>query len=261
MTRWHEDDLAGRLLEDEKSQWEVVEFPAIAKSNDILGRKESGALWPERYPVEELNNFRNGMLRRMWLSLYQQEPRKTEEGALWTYDMIEHIDNKPQMKRIVVAIDPATTSNKNSDKTGIIIAGLGVDNKGYVLEDRTCKASPHGWAKKAVNAYHNWEADRIVGEVNQGGDMVENTIRTIDKNVSYKEVRATRGKSIRAEPIAALYEQEPRKIFHVGEFVELEDQLTTWDPQTSTDSPNNLDALVWAFTELMLKGKKSAGTW
>lgn len=250
MTRWHEDDLAGRLLKQEKEKWEIINFPAIAEENDILGRKSGEALWPERYNIDELNDIKSTMLKRLWLALYQQKPRKDEEGALWNYDMFKYVDEYPDLQRIVVAIDPAVTNKSSSDETGIIVAGKSAAGFAYVLDDRTCKDTPNGWAKKAVAAYKKYKADRIVGEVNQGGDMVESTIRTVDWTVSYKAVRATRGKQIRAEPVAALYEQG--KVFHVGEFEKLEDELTTWSPETSNDSPNRLDALVWALTDLML---------
>jgi phage terminase large subunit-like protein len=137
------------------------------------------------------------------------------------------------------------------------VAGISEDGYGYVLEDRTVNGSPNTWGRKAVTGYHKYNADRIVGEVNQGGDMVETVIRTVDKQASYKEVRATRGKQLRAEPIAALYEQG--KIFHAKGLEKLEDELTTWDPETSKDSPNRLDALVWALTELMLNNQSSWG--
>lgn len=253
MTRWHEDDLAGRLLKQEGDNWDIVNFPAIAKEEDILGREEGEALWPERYPISEIEDIRNTLLDRMFLSLYQQEPRKTEESALWNYDIIKNVNEYPNLKKVIVAIDPATSNNSNSDETGIIGAGIGPNNFGYVLEDRSTKASPNGWAKKAISAYNEYKADAIIAEVNQGGDMVESVIRSQDRNVSYKEVRASRGKTIRAEPIASLYEQG--KVFHVGKFTKLENQLTTWEQ--GNDSPDRLDALVWALTELMLNNRKS----
>lgn len=250
MTRWHEDDLAGRLLEQEGEKWEVIDFPAIAEENDILGREPGEPLWPERYDIKELNDIKSTMLRRLWLALYQGKPRKDEEGALWDYDMIDYVNEYPELQRIVVAVDPAVSKKKSSDETGIIVAGKSAAGFAYVLEDRTIKASPNGWAKKTVNGYKKYNADRVVGEVNQGGDMVESTVRTVDSYTSYKAVRATRGKQIRAEPVAALYEQG--KVFHVREFEKLEDELTSWSPESSNDSPNRLDALVWALTELML---------
>src|SRR5580765_1243029 len=127
------------------------------------------------------------------------------------------------LQRIVVAIDPATTSGEDADETGIVVAGLGVDGYGYVLDDLSCRLSPDGWARRAVNAYHAFEADRIIAETNNGGDLVGTVIRTIDPRVSYRKIVASRGKVIRAEPIAALYEQW--RVFHVRPFPELEDQM------------------------------------
>jgi predicted phage terminase large subunit-like protein len=177
-------------------------------------------------------------------------------GALWTRDLIEHAriarDQKPDMRRIVVAIDPAITSHEDSDETGIIVAGLGVDGRGYVLEDCSGKYTPMDWAQKAIGAYNRWHADKIVAEANQGGAMVENTLRVVDRNLPIKLVHASKGKITRAEPISALYEQG--RVSHVGAFDQLEDQLCTFT-SGSTDSPDRLDALVWALTEIVLGGR------
>lgn len=174
-------------------------------------------------------------------------------NALWKRTtMIEPFrvyQNKvPALVRVVVGVDPAVTSNDDSNETGIIIGGLGINGHGYVLDDRSIKESPLGWASTAVKAYDQFEADRVVGEVNNGGDLVESNIRTVDPNISYQSVRASRGKVTRAEPISALYEQG--KIHHVGCFPELEDQMCEWMP--GQPSPDRIDALVWVFTELML---------
>jgi predicted phage terminase large subunit-like protein len=175
------------------------------------------------------------------------------EGALWSRDLIEAIrcdkSSLPPMRRIVVALDPAVSVGEDSDATGIVVAGLGVDDKGYVLEDGSGKYLPIEWARRAVALYYKWSADRIVAEANQGGAMVETTIRTVDPNASYKAVHASRGKITRAEPVAALSEQ--RRIFFAGSFPELEDELCTF-VAGSPDSPDRLDAMVWAFTELMV---------
>lgn len=178
------------------------------------------------------------------------------EGALWNRALIEkhRVKKAPDLKRIVVAIDPAVTSNEQSDETGIIVAGLGRDDRGYVLEDLSGRYTPDGWARKALGAYKRHKADRIIGEVNNGGDMIEHTIRTLPngRNASYKAVRASRGKQARAEPVAALYEQG--RVSHVGGLPDLEDQLCTWEPLGDRRSPDRLDAGVWALTELMLGG-------
>jgi len=174
-------------------------------------------------------------------------------GALWHRDaMLDpyRVQDIPELRRIVVAVDPAVTSTEDSDETGIVVCGLGVDGRGYVLEDRTCKESPAGWARIAISAYHKWGADRIVAEGNQGGDMIEAIIRSIDPAISYSRVHASRGKFARAEPVAALYEQG--RVSHVGSLPALEDELCEYDPTIATESPNHLDALVWAITDLML---------
>jgi phage terminase large subunit-like protein len=154
------------------------------------------------------------------------------------------------LRRIVVAVDPATTSNEHSDETGIVVAGIGRDQHFYVLADRSLIGTPDQWARAAVNAFREFDADRIIAETNNGGDMVEAVIRQVDRSVSYRKVTATRGKTIRAEPIAALYEQG--RGHHVGAFDRLEDQMTEFDPTDvqRVKSPDRMDALVWAGTEL-----------
>ncbi|PZN08384.1 MAG: ATP-binding protein [Bacillota bacterium] len=176
-------------------------------------------------------------------------------GALWQRKRIDElrVREAPELVRVVVAIDPAVTSEEGSDETGIVVAGRGVDGHAYVLADRSCRMSPDGWARRAVKAYYDFDGDRIVGEVNNGGDLVETVIRTVDPKVPYKAVRASRGKAVRAEPVAALYEQG--KVHHVGTFEHLEDQLCqiTPDGYQGAGSPDRADALVWALTELMLE--------
>lgn len=173
------------------------------------------------------------------------------EGALWTLDRIDagRVAIAPDMVRVVVAIDPSGGSGPNNDEQGIVVAGLGVDGGLYVLADRSCKLSPHGWASRAIAAYREFAADRIVAERNFGGEMVESTILQVDKLVPVKVITASRGKVQRAEPIAALYEHVPARVHHVGALPQLEDQLTAWTPQDGT-SPDKLDAMVWALTEL-----------
>lgn len=170
-------------------------------------------------------------------------------GALWHRSNILY-KPAPELVRVVVAIDPAVTSSEQADETGIIVAGIGIDGLGYVLADRSARVSPDSWARRAVQGYDDFKGDRIIGEVNNGGEMVGLTIGTVRKNLPYTAVHASRGKQARAEPVAALYEQH--RIFHTQEFNELEDQLVTWTPE-SGESPDRLDALVWAFTELFLQ--------
>ena len=171
------------------------------------------------------------------------------EGALWNRKMIDdaRVTEAPTMTRICVAIDPAVTSGEDSDETGIVVAGVSMDGQYYVLHDGTLRASPDGWARKAVDLYHEYKANRIVAEKNNGGDMVGSVIRHVDPRVPIKLVTATRGKQVRAEPVSALYEQG--KVHHVGGFSELEDQMVSWTPDSNT-SPDRMDALVWAITEL-----------
>jgi phage terminase large subunit-like protein len=176
------------------------------------------------------------------------------EGALWKRDEIEEhrVREAPELKRIVVACDPAATSGEEANETGIVVAGVSRSGEGYVLDDRTVRASPLKWAERAVAAYHVFKADRLIAETNQGGEMVKQTIATVDPKVPYKGIHATRGKLTRAEPVAALYEQG--RVHHVGAFPELEDQLCQWEP--GAPSPDRLDALVWALTELMVDAEK-----
>ena len=179
------------------------------------------------------------------------------EGALWTHKQIEDTrllkDTEKELKTIIVAIDPAVTAGENSDETGIVVVGKDMNNEYYVLEDVSGKYSPDEWGRLAVKTFYDWEADRIVAETNNGGDLVERLLRSVDNNIPYRSVRATRGKMLRAEPIAALYEQ--KKVHHMGAFPELETQMCTYVGQLKP-SPDRLDALVWGLTEL----SKSQGT-
>jgi phage terminase large subunit-like protein len=169
------------------------------------------------------------------------------------------------MQKIVVAVDPNTTSGESADAAGIVIVGLGFDRLGYVLDDRTQRGGPKAWAAASVDAYHDWEADRIVAESNNGGEMVELTIKGYDPTVPVRLVTASRGKRTRAEPIAALYvtDEEHDKqstIRHVGTFPELEQEMATWTP--ADESPNRMDAVVWGFWDLkMWQPTASWGSW
>lgn len=197
-------------------------------------------------------------------------------GALWKLSQIEalRVLRAPELLRVVVSVDPSGGSKKKvpgadsvtreSDEVGIGAAGVGMcrckcDNPwdkpelhGFVLDDETDILKPADWADRVVKLYRERRADRVVAEVNFGGEMVEHTVRTADATVSYKSVTASRGKAIRAEPVSALYEQG--KIHHVGAFAKLEDEMTQWNPLTDSRSPNRVDWLVWAFTDLMLDG-------
>jgi phage terminase large subunit-like protein len=157
-----------------------------------------------------------------------------------------------EMRRIVVAVDPPASSRKTSDACGIVAAGLDSDGNAVVLADATVRAAkPLAWAGAAVALFHRLEADAIVAEVNQGGDMVTAVIRTVDGAVPVKAVRANRGKWLRAEPVAALYSQG--RVKHAGRFAELEDEMCDFGPDglSGGRSPDRVDALVWAIGELM----------
>jgi phage terminase large subunit-like protein len=175
------------------------------------------------------------------------------DGALWTRAMLDtariDIAALPEMKRIVVAIDPAVSAGEKSDETGMIVAGLGADGLVYVLADASGRFSPDEWARRAISLYDKHGADRIIGETNNGGDLIETTLRTVRPAVPYKAVTATKGKRIRAEPVAALYEQN--RVRHAPGLGLLEDQMCNWEPGGADRSPDRLDALVWAVTELM----------
>jgi hypothetical protein len=202
-------------------------------------------------------------------ALWALEDRQTEGGAIPGIDKfrgaIEWDGDKPfavyggarvGLQRIVVSVDPSgTKGDGNGDDVGIIVAGLGIDGRGYVFEDATCNLSPEGWGRRAIDRYRAWNGDRIVGEKNYGGDMVRAIVQATDRTVPFKAVDATRGKVVRAEPIAALYEQG--RVTHCGIFGDLEDQMCNFTASgyVGDGSPDRADALVWALTELML-GKR-----
>ena len=179
-------------------------------------------------------------------------------GALWQLAWIDNNRAKVEplfgLERVVVAIDPAVSTNEGSDQTGIIAAGIDGNGHAFVLEDASGRHAPHEWAARAIELYRKHSADRIVAEKNNGGDMVEATIRSIDPTVSFKAVTASRGKVVRAEPVSALYEQG--RVHHVGTFSQLEEQMcaftSDFSRSTAGYSPDRVDALTWAITELLL---------
>ena len=192
-------------------------------------------------------------------------------GALWTREMIDRNrlrpDDKgnlpvlPKMDRIVVGVDPAVTGNDNSALTGIVVAGKSGD-KYYVLQDLSLQGSPKEWASEVVAAYHEWDADCIIAEVNNGGDLVEEVVRSVDasSNLHYTAVRASRGKMKRADPVGSIYEQN--KVHHVGQFADLEYEMCNFTGQASDKSPDRMDAMVWAMTDLLeWSGAESIGEW
>jgi len=181
-------------------------------------------------------------------------------GALWNRSLLEQcemnipdpVDFAQKLARVVVSVDPAVTANAESDMTGIVVAGMDHNGKCYVLEDATDRFTPEGWASRAIELYHKYSADRIVAERNQGGEMVRHTIQTVDETAPIRLVHASRGKYARAEPVSALYERG--LVFHKHGLDDLETQMVSWEPLGSIGSPDRLDALVWAITDLALKG-------
>lgn len=208
---------------------------------------------PDQYIEQELGGLSDRKKRRFQLGEWLDDV----EGALWSRQMIDaaRVVKAPKdLLLVYIGVDPAVTAKEGSNSTGIIAAG--VDERGhyYILADRTQeRASPKVWGTAAVTAYNEFNSDRMIGEVNNGGDLVERNIKVIDARVNFESVHATRGKITRAEPIAALYEKG--LVHHVGEFPELEEQMTSYAPlvQDQMESPDRLDALVWAMTALIEK--------
>ena len=194
-------------------------------------------------------------------ALWALEDRMAPDGKAMPGIDSQRVKEAPEMRRIVVAVDPSgTRGDGGGDDIGIVVAGVGIDGRGYVLEDGTCQLSPEGWGRRAVDLYHRWKADRIIGERNYGGDMVRFTIATAGQRAAFKEVVASRGKVVRAEPVSALYEQG--KVSHVGVHPDLEDQMCNFTPSgyVGEASPDRADALVWALTELMVQDVRPAQT-
>lgn len=225
----------------------------MARDNTVVTR---GATWANAHNlagafIEEMHERYSGT--RLGRQELEGDILEDVEGALWTQALIEAARVKAVPKaliRIVVAVDPAVTAHERSDGCGIVVAGCNDAGHAYVLADLTQQAaSPDSWATAALNAVAEYKADRLVAEVNQGGDLVEAVLRTKQANVPYKAVHASRGKWVRAEPVAALYEQG--RVHHVGQFSALEDEMTRYVPGQSS-SPDRMDALVWALTDLLL---------
>ncbi len=200
----------------------------------------------EDYIENTLDTMTGSSKKRFRLGEYADEA----EGALWNDELInrDRVTEMPTMQRICIAIDPAVSANADSDETGIIIGGKGIDKHYYIWGDLSGVYKPNEWGAKVVNAFHDEKADLIIAEVNNGGDLVESNIKNIDRNVKVKKLHANRGKLLRAEPIQGLYESG--LVHHVGELTDLEYQMTTWDPANDATSPDRVDAMVWLITEL-----------
>jgi PBSX family phage terminase large subunit len=202
--------------------------------------------------LETLESLGEKRRRRFYLGEYSDDT----EGALWKRDWIirHRVESVSDLTRVVVAVDPAVTGNETSDDTGIIVVGSKtVDGKEhyYVMDDFTYHGDVTGWGQSVIDAYRRHSADLVVAETNQGGDLVEMNIRNYDRSIRFKKVTATRGKALRAEPVANLYDMG--LVHHVGNFLELEDELCMWTPEDK-ESPNRLDALVWGITYLSGRG-------
>lgn len=228
--------------------------------NDTTGRWECFHFTSHDNPyisAEALSMITEDMTKQ---AIEQEIEAKDDDvipGALWTPELIEacrHHGKLPEFVRIVVPIDPAGSSNNSSNQTGVGVVALGVDGIAYVMESLGMTVKPEVWAQQAVDWYYEYEADRVVGENNYGGEMVESTVRAVDPNVSYKNVHASRGKMVRAEPVSALYEKG--RVKHVGEHDALEYQYTNWKP--GMKSPDLLDMAVWGITELMLNDTRES---
>lgn len=256
---WHEG-LVPALRKGEKPRIVVTTTPRPTKLiRDLVGRHDgsvhitTGSTWENALNLsatalaELKHRYEGSRLGRQEL---EGELLEDIEGALWSRSVIDANrvgkDQVPQLTRVVVAIDPAVTSGEESDESGIVVVGHSGDH-GYVLGDYSFRGTPNEVMRRALWVYREFRADCIVAEVNNGGDYIGNALRTVDTNVPYKTVHASRGKAIRAEPISALYEQG--RMHHVGLLAELEDQLCSFVPGVGA-SPDRLDALVWAATEL-----------
>ncbi|MGW5529398.1 terminase large subunit domain-containing protein [Streptomyces xanthochromogenes] len=264
-TRWHEQDLAGRILAGEDaSDWTILDLPAVADSDDdALGRAIGEALWPARYAVKALDKIRRAVGERVWWSLYMQKPRPLE-GGVWKWPWItEHRLTAEQLKgvtlsRVVVAVDHAGGADDVNDEVGLCSAGLDRGGELYVLADRSGRMGADTWGHAACRLAIEARADAIVVEANFGGDMAKQIVRQAWRELAEAretdgllmpailEVHAKQGKRLRAEPIAQLYAQG--LVHHLGEFPRLEGQLVTWIP--GMDSPDRMDAVVHALTEL-----------
>jgi hypothetical protein len=264
-TRWHEQDLAGKILEGEDaSDWTCIDLPAICDTeDDPLGRKPGQALWPVRYGRKALEKIRRAVGERVWWSLYMQKPRPLE-GGVWKWPWIT--DNRitsmafrgVDLSRIVVAVDQAGGQGDTHDETGIIGAGCTTEGHLYVLEDRSANMGADVWGHEACRLAIELQADAFVVEDNFGGDQSAQIIRQAWRDLRSRgetkgmlmpaivEVHAKQNKRLRAEPIAQLAAQG--LIHHVGEFPRLEGQLVTWMP--GMDSPDRMDAYVHGLTEL-----------
>ena len=228
-----------------------VDRTALPNPEDYAALRINPADNAENLPPGYIENVLGSLSRRQRERFLEGRWLDDVEGALWTMPAIDaaRVVNPPaDLRRLVIGVDPAVTAGSGSDHTGIVAAALGGDGDYYVLGDFSCRTPPLEWGRRVVELYRRLNADRVVGEVNNGGDLIGGMLRQLDPDLSFREVRATRGKLIRAEPVAALYERG--RVHHVGFFPELEEEMTSFNPLTAAASPDRMDALVWALTEL-----------
>lgn len=273
-TRWHEDDLSGRLLAHEPHRWLQIDLPAIAdRPEDPIGRAIGDPLWPDQYDAAELSDIRESVGERVWYALYQQKPRPLE-GGVWKWAWITGNRIKPEAwrgidpTRVVVAVDHAGGDSLRNDEVGLVCAAKDADGHMYVLDDRSRSMGADTWGTEVCKLAIERQADAILVEKNFGGDMAAQVVRQAWTELTREgntdgllmptiiEVHAKQGKRLRAEPIAQLYKQG--LVHHVGEFVELEGQMVTWIP--GMDSPDRMDACVHGLTELADPATQGAGT-
>ena len=256
-----------------RSHWTYSEFVlGLRADNRDLKLPEGSRAFVQMNPVDNPNlppeylEELESLPERQLLRFRDGEYLSEVPGTLWPVERIDscRVEKAPEMQRIVVSVDPSGSDGVGGDSQGIIVVGKGTDGKGYVLYDGSVKLSPAGWGGRVVELYNRFGADCVVAESNYGGAMVENTIKAVDDRVKVKLVSASRGKHVRAEPIAAFYESRPEKptrVHHVGKFPELESQMSafTTEGYMASGSPDRADALVWALTELLLLGVSLPG--
>ena len=225
----------------------------------MLFRSEIGeVLWDEKHSLERITKIKQTS-PVTFNSLYQQSPRPSEEmGIFWTRLLLERcrIEKVPELLRVIVTLDPATTSTKKSDKTGILVLGRGANGHLYILDDKTGTYTPQQWANVALRAVEYWGASCIVAEKNQGGEMIEAVIRQYDTNIRVKLIHVIKSKAARAEPAYSKYEKG--QVWHAGYFEELEHEMITFNPDFNPDSPNRVDALSLGVADLTINNEFKA---
>lgn len=274
-TRWHEQDLAGKILQGEDAgDWTCIDLPAICDSDDDpLDRKVGQALWPLRYGRKALHKIRRAVGERVWWSLFMQKPRPLE-GGVWKWPWITDNRITPMafrgvdLTRTVVSVDHAGGESEANDEVGLCAAGCDSQGQMYVIADRSGRMGADTWGHETCRLAIELQADAIIVEDNFGGDMARQIIRQAWKELAEQgetqgmlmpsiiEVHAKKGKRLRAEPIAQVYSQG--QIHHVGEFPRLEGQMVTWIP--GMDSPDRMDAAVHALTELADPAREGLGS-